>query len=185
MVLTPSNMLPLGTVAPDFSLPDTISKKDYTLSNLQSPKGTVIMFISNHCPYVKHIREKLVDLAKNYQIKGISFIAINANDAIAYPDDSPEKMETTAKTFGFTFPYLYDESQEVAKAYQAACTPDFFIFDNKNKCVYRGQFDDSRPGNNIPVTGEALQSALDHLLEGKSIPPHQKPSVGCNIKWRN
>lgn len=184
MALTPSNMMPLGTAAPDFTLLDTISGKKMTLSELKSDTGTVVMFICNHCPYVIHIETALVDFAKSYQAKGINFIAISSNDVDNYPDDSPEKMQHNAERLGFTFPYLYDESQEVAKAYDAACTPDFYIFDSDLKCVYRGQFDDSRPGNDATVDGASLGTALDALLAGQPIPEEQKPSMGCNIKWR-
>lgn len=184
MTLTPSLMLPLGTVAPDFNLPDTISGNLYTLKDLASPKGTVIMFICNHCPFVRHVRSKIISLAKVYQEKGVSFIAIGSNDATTYPDDAPEKMGCIGKELDFTFPYLYDETQEVAKSYQAACTPDFYVFDGDLKCVYRGQLDDSRPGNDIPVTGADLRSAIDSLLNGTPVDQNQKPSIGCNIKWK-
>jgi len=184
MVLTPTTPIPLGFIAPDFTLPDTISGRDSSLKELASENGTVIMFICNHCPYVKHVIEGIVALANDYIPKGISFIAISSNDAENYPDDSPEKMNEEAKRLGFPFPYLYDETQEVAKAYHAACTPDFNIFDGALKCVYRGQLDDSRPGNNIPVIGKDIRKALDDLLEGKKISEDQIPSIGCNIKWK-
>ena len=184
MALTPSNMLPLGTIAPYFELVDTVSNKKTNLHELKSPVATVIMFICNHCPYVKYIQTEIVKLAKEYQAKNISFIAISSNDITRYPDDAPEKMQQNAQQLGFTFPYLFDETQTVAKAYQAACTPDFYIFDKDLKCVYRGQFDDARPGNNIPVTGNSIRTALENLLAGKPINPEQKPSMGCNIKWR-
>lgn len=184
MALTPSRMLPLGTKAPAFELIDSISGKKMSLEELKSPIATVIMFICNHCPFVKHIQTQLVELVKKYQAKNISFIAINSNDVDAYPEDAPEKMREIAKKFDFTFPYLFDETQQVAKAYEAACTPDFYIFDRDLKCVYRGQFDDSRPGNAIPVTGNSLQAALENILAGKAVDPNQKPSMGCNIKWR-
>lgn len=184
MALTPSNMLPLGTIAPSFVLVDSISNKKMSLHELKSPVATVVMFICNHCPYVKHIQHELVKFVKEHQAKNISFIAINANDITRYSDDAPEKMRENAIESGFTFPYLFDETQEIAKAYQAACTPDFYIFDKDLKCIYRGQFDDSRPGNNIPVTGHSMRSALENLLAGKSISSDQKPSVGCNIKWK-
>lgn len=178
-------MLPLGTPAPVFELLDTISGKKLNLQQLKSNIATVIMFICNHCPYVKHIQPDLGALAKEYQKKNISFVAINSNDIVNYPDDAPDKMKEIADKFGYSFPYLYDETQEVAKAYQAACTPDFYVFNKDLQCVYRGQFDDSRPGNKIPVTGDDLRAALDNILHNKPVDPNQKPSVGCNIKWKN
>lgn len=184
MAETLSTMLPLGTVAPDFTLLDTRTEKSVSLQELQSKKGTVIMFICNHCPYVKHIQKKLVEVANIYQKKGITFIAINSNDVKAYPADSPSKMREEAETFHYSFPYLYDETQTVAKAYQAACTPDFYIFDDAMACVYRGRFDDATPGNHHVVTGRDLIGALDSLLSNKPIEQNQKPSIGCNIKWR-
>ncbi len=185
MAATASVMVPLGTPAPDFTLPDVISGERRSLGQLKGEKGTVVMFICNHCPYVKHILEKLVEVAKAYIPKGIAFIAINANDPDQYPEDSPENMKHVAERLGFPFPYLFDETQEVAKAYQAVCTPDFFVYDPQLRLVYRGQFDDARPGNAIPVTGKDLRAALDALLEGRTIPEaEQKPSLGCNIKWR-
>lgn len=184
MALTPSTMMPLGNTAPDFSLPDTISGKTLSLQQLKGTKGTLVMFICNHCPYVKHIKDALAKLGKDYQDSGISIIAINANDAVNYPDDAPDKMTAFAKQNGFVFPYLYDESQAVAKAYAAACTPDLFLFDASLKCVYRGQFDDSRPGNDIPVTGKDLRAAMDAVLAGKTVDAKQTPSIGCNIKWK-
>lgn len=189
MALTPSTMMPLGTTAPDFTLPDfnskeNVSGKSLSLQQLKGAKGTLVMFICNHCPYVKHIQSALGQLGKDYQHSGLAIVAINANDAVKYPDDAPEKMTAFAKQNGFVFPYLYDESQQVAKAYNAACTPDFFLFDGNLKCVYRGQFDDSRPGNNIPVSGKDLRSAMDQLLAGKTIASQQTPSIGCNIKWK-
>lgn len=184
MALTPSTMVPLGTKAPEFSLKDVISGKMLTLSQLKSDKASVVMFICNHCPFVKHVRKELVHVANDYIPKGVSFIAINSNDVQQYPEDSPENMMRTAEELKFPFPYLYDETQDVAKTYDAACTPDFFIFDQDLKCVYRGQFDDSRPGNDIPVTGKDLKNALSCLLNGDSVPQDQKPSIGCNIKWK-
>lgn len=189
MALTPSTMMPLGTQAPDFTLPDTISGKALGLQQLKGKKGTLVMFICNHCPYVKHIKEALTKLGKDYMDKnnansGISIIAINANDAVKYPDDAPDKMTLFAKQNGFVFPYLHDDSQNVAKRYGAACTPDLFLFDGSLKCVYRGQFDDSRPGNDIPVTGKDLRTAMDQLMAGKTISANQTPSIGCNIKWK-
>ena len=185
MALTPSTMLALNTLAPAFTLPDVIKGKSMSLQELKSDVATVIMFICNHCPFVKHIQYELVKVAHEYQAKNISFIAISSNDVKHYPDDAPDKMQELALHLGFPFPYLYDESQAVAKAYQAACTPDFYIFDKDLKCVYRGQFDNSRPGNNIPVTGKDIRNALDNILTGKAVDPNQKPSIGCNIKWKS
>lgn len=184
MVVTPSSMLPIGTPAPAFNLPDTVSGETLSLDQLKSDKATVIMFICNHCPYVQHIHHKLVDITNAYQSKGIQFIAISANDVEKYPEDGPDKMREMAETLGFLFPYLYDESQDVAKAYHAECTPDFFIFDHDLKCVYRGCFDESSPGNDIPVTGDKLGAALDAILAGEPVANDQKPSIGCNIKWK-
>jgi len=184
MARTPSNMLDLGTIAPEFSLLNTVNQQSLTFAQAHGENGTVVMFICNHCPYVKHVFEGIVRLAKDYQKKAIGFVAISSNDVENYPDDSPELMQQTAEAQGFTFPYLYDETQEVAKAYDAACTPDFYLFDDAQRLVYRGQMDDSRPGNEIPVTGKDLRDALDALLSGASINPLQKPSLGCNIKWK-
>ena len=185
MARTPSNMIPLGTLAPNFNLTDTVSGNTLALESLKGEMGTVIMFICNHCPFVKHVNAGIVSLANDYQSRGIGFIAISSNDVENYPDDAPELMAVNAEQEGFIFPYLYDESQEVAKAYDAACTPDFYLFDQKLGLVYRGQLDDSRPGNGIPVSGADLRSALDALLEGKPIDLLQKPSIGCNIKWKD
>lgn len=185
MALTPSNMIPLGTKAPDFQLPDTVSGRQLSLSELKSDKATVIMFICNHCPYVKHIQNGLVKLANDYIPKGVTFIAINSNDVLNYPDDSPENMKKVAKKLGYPFPFLFDESQSVAKAYDAACTPDFYIFDKEMKLVYRGQMDDSRPWNGKPVTGRDIRKALDSVLGGNEVSDEQVPSMGCNIKWKN
>lgn len=184
MALTPSNMMPLGTIAPDFELPDTVSGERKKLQQLRGDKGTVVMFICNHCPFVKHIDKALVQLGQDYQGSEISIIAISANDVSSFPEDSPEKMAQKAHDLGYSFPYLYDESQTVAKAYQAACTPDLYLFDAALACVYRGQFDDSRPGNDIPVTGSDLRAAIDNLLAGTSVSDDQKPSIGCNVKWK-
>jgi thiol-disulfide isomerase/thioredoxin len=184
MALTPSTMLPLGTIAPDFVLPDTITGQDMALQALKSDMATVIMFICNHCPYVKHVSHELALLARDYQAQGVSFIAINSNDVEKHPDDAPDKMRQTAHDWGLSFPYLYDETQEVAKQYQAACTPDFYIFDGELRCVYRGQLDDSRPKTDIPVTGQDLRVALNAVLAGEAVNPVQKPSMGCNIKWK-
>lgn len=180
----PSNMIPLGTIAPEFELLDTKTGKKLSLQQLKSNTATVIMFICNHCPYVKHIMPKLVEVATNYQARGINFIAISSNDVKMYPQDSPEMMQKEAQEKNFPFPYLFDETQTVALNYQAACTPDFYIFDKNLHCVYRGRFDDSTPGNQIPVTGKDIQAALDALLAQKQINTDQKPSLGCSIKWR-
>ncbi len=177
-------MIPLGFKAPDFNLPDTVSGEKKKLEELKSDKATVVMFICNHCPYVNHVIEGIVKLAKDYIPKGVSFIAINSNDVEKYPDDSPELMKDVAKRLNFPFPYLFDETQEVAQAYDAACTPDFSIFDGDLKCIYRGQLDDSRPGNNEPVTGKDIRVALDAILNGEKVSEEQKPSIGCNIKWK-
>jgi thiol-disulfide isomerase/thioredoxin len=177
-------MIPLGTKAPDFRLLDTVSGNYFTLSDLASDKATVIMFICNHCPYVKHIQGKLAEVANLYRKKNVSFIAISSNDVSNYPADSPDNMRAEALNHHYSFPYLYDETQEVAKAYQAACTPDFYIFDQNLCCVYRGRFDASTPGNNQPVTGNELCRALDNILAGNPVNPDQKASVGCNIKWK-
>lgn len=185
MARTPSNMLDLGTKAPNFSLLNTVDAKHYTFDNVKGGNGTVVMFICNHCPYVKHVFEGICTLALDYQSKGVGFVAISSNDVVNYPDDSPELMKTTALEQGFSFPYLYDETQEVAKAYDAACTPDFYLFDSQQELIYRGQMDDSRPQNGIPVTGKDIRSALDALLNGALINSLQKPSLGCNIKWKS
>ncbi len=184
MADTASTMLPLGSKAPDFTLLDTISNSHLNLEQLKGDKGTLIMFICNHCPFVKHVNPTLVKLGKKYPALGINFVAISSNDVINYPQDSPELMKETAEEENYPFPYLYDETQDIAKAYEAACTPDFFLFDNGLELVYRGQLDDSRPGNGIPVTGSDLREAMDALLENKRINPNQKPSIGCNIKWK-
>ena len=184
MVQTPSNMMPLGTHAPNFTLPDTVSGKDLSLQELKGEHATVIMFICNHCPFVKHIQDELVKLGQDYPAEGVSIVAISSNDVDNYSDDSPQNMKILADSLGYRFPYLYDETQQVAKAYDATCTPDFFIFDEDLKCVYRGQLDDSRPGNNIPVTGSDIRNALTSVLSGDEVSLQQKPSVGCNIKWK-
>lgn len=184
MVATPSNMLPLGSKAPDFTLVDTRTDHLVSLAESKSAIATVIMFLSNHCPYVKHVQPKLVELAQQYQPQGIVFIAISSNNVAAYPADGPEKMREEAANAQYSFPYLYDESQEIAKAYHAACTPDFYIFDKDLLCVYRGCLDESTPGNNKPLTGAHLRAALDNILAGKPVSTEQKPSIGCNIKWK-
>ncbi len=183
MALTSSRMHPLGTQAPSFELPDAVSGKVLSLDKLKSPKGTVIMFICNHCPFVQHIGAQLVKVATTFKAKGISFIAINSNDITNYPEDAPDKMRDVAIRFKYPFPYLFDETQDVAKAYGAECTPDFFVYDADLKSYYCGQFDDSSPGKSKPVTGEALSHALEALLAGKPAPQNQQPSIGCNIKW--
>lgn len=183
MARTPSTMVELGTLAPDFSLPDTTGKQ-VSLSDFQGSPALLVVFMCNHCPYVKHIREEFAAFAREYQAKGLSVVGINANDVANYPDDSPEKMAEEVQTVGYTFPYLYDESQAVAKAYQAACTPDFFLFDRERRLVYRGQFDDSRPRNDLPTTGKDLRAAVDAVLAGKAPSPEQTASLGCNIKWK-
>lgn len=183
MARTPSTMLELGTTAPDFSLPEPATGKAISLEDFAG-RPVLVVFICNHCPYVLHIAEKLAEIAREYQQRGIEFIAINSNDVANYPDDSPDKMPAMSEKYGFTFPYLFDESQEVAKAYRAACTPDFYLFDADHKLVYRGQFDDARPRNDEPVTGADLRDAINALLA--NLPPleEQKPSLGCNIKWK-
>ena len=183
MALTPSNMMPLGTSAPDFCLPDTVSGKEVCLSDVRGEIATVVMFICNHCPFVKHIQDELVRLGQEYPSQGVSLIAVSSNDAVEYPEDSPENMKALAKSLEYTFPYLYDETQEVAKSYTAACTPDFFVFDADRTLVYRGQFDDARPSNRIPVTGADLRAAVDAVLADQEVSAVQKPSIGCNIKW--
>jgi len=183
MALTPSTMLPLGTAAPDFKLPDT-SGKIVSLADFQGQAALLVIFMCNHCPYVVHLRAGLAQLARDYKAKNVGIVGINSNDAENYPSDSPAMMKNEVKAIGYTFPYLYDESQAVAKSYRAACTPDIFLFDKNRKLVYRGQFDDSRPGNGIPVSGKDLRAALDAVLAGRPVPEKQKASVGCNIKWK-
>ncbi len=184
MSLKESNMLPLGTLAPDFTLLDTVSGQPMSLKSIQSEVATLIMFTCNHCPYVLHINAQLVDLAKEYQAKGVAVVAISSNDVENYPQDSPLKMTELAKEVGYTFPYLYDESQEVAKAYDAACTPDFYVFDGAMKLQYRGRLCASRPNSDIAVTGKDLRAALDAVLHKTPVDTKQYPSAGCNIKWK-
>jgi len=184
MARTPSTMVRLGTKAPDFTLPDTVSGKSLSLTNIEGETATMIMFICNHCPFVKHVNTELVRLADDYKNKGIGFVAISSNDVINHPDDAPGLMTQVAKRLKYPFPYLYDESQETAKAYDAACTPDFFIYDKDLQLVYRGQLDDSRPGNEIPVTGKDIRRALDCIINDQPVPQEQRPSIGCNIKWK-
>lgn len=183
MAVTPSTMLPLGTPAPAFHLPDTRGKL-VSLDDAPEAKAYLVCFICNHCPFVIHIREELARFAREYQQRGVFIVGINANDVKTHPDDSPEQMVREAQKAGYTFPYLFDETQDTAKAYRAACTPDFFLFDRRRMLVYRGQFDDSRPGNGIPVTGKDLRAAIEAVLAGKSPSAEQRPSIGCNIKWK-
>lgn len=183
MVKTLSTMLSLGTKAPDFSLPDTSGKR-VSLSDFADAPALLVVFMCNHCPYVKHVAAGLAELVREYQQRGVAVVGINANDAASYPDDAPAKMADEVKLRGYTFPYLCDETQAVAKAYRAACTPDFYLFDRQRRLVYRGQMDSSRPGNNVPVTGGDLRAALDAVLAGKPLATDQKPSIGCNIKWK-
>ena len=184
MALTPSNIMVTGTQAPNFTLPDTVSDKTLSLENLKGENGTVVMFICNHCPFVIHINALLVDLAKECNVKGISFVAISSNDVLNYPQDAPDLMKIHAEQNKYPFPYLYDETQEIAKAYDAACTPDIYVFDKELKLHYHGQLDESRPGNNIPLTGNDIKEAFELLLESKPYPKTSKPSMGCNIKWK-
>ncbi len=184
MPVTPSNMLPLGTVAPDFLLPDAVSGRTLGLADVRGESGTLLMFICNHCPFVVHIQKGLHDLGRDYADSGIGIAAVSANDVETHPQDSPAHMQDFAVQNGFAFPYLYDESQEVARRYSAACTPDFFLFDAAMKCVYRGRFDESRPGSDVPVTGRDLREAMDALLAGQPVGQNQQPSMGCNIKWK-
>lgn len=185
MARTASKMIPLGTIAPDFNLDDVMSSDYMSLSQIRGEKGTVIMFICNHCPFVMHVNEELVRIANDYTVTGFGFAAISSNDIKAYPQDAPEHMYTTARKNKYPFPYLFDSTQEVAKAYDAACTPDFFVFDASLKLVYRGQLDNSRPANGIPVNGRDLREALDNILNNHPQRTEQKPSIGCNIKWKS
>lgn len=185
MAKTESRMLPLGTPAPDFALPDTVSGRTVRLDDVAGDKGTLVMFICNHCPFVKHVLDELVRLGHDYGDRAIGLVAISSNDVTGYPQDRPERMKELAESAGFTFPYLYDEHQNTARAYNAACTPDFYLFDSQRKLVYRGQVDGSRPGNSVPVTGADVRAALDALLDGKPVAKDQKPSIGCNIKWKS
>ncbi|MEQ8417869.1 MAG: thioredoxin family protein [Imperialibacter sp.] len=186
MASTYSTMLPLGTKAPDFKLLDTASDKMASLNDVKGDKGTVVMFICNHCPYVIHVLDEVLAIAGEYQSKGIGFVAISSNDVVNYPEDGPGQMKIKAKEKAFSFPYLYDETQEIAKAYQAACTPDFYVFDSELKCVYRGRLDASTPRNGQPLTGKDLRNALYAVLLDKTVSEEeQQPSMGCNIKWRS
>ncbi len=184
MALTPSTMVALGTKAPDFSLPEVVTGKTLSLKDFSGKKSLLIMFVCQHCPYVQHIKEELARLGQNYVSKDIAIVAVSSNDAQNYPDDSPGQLKEMAIELGFTFPFCYDETQSVAKAYKAACTPDFFLYDQDRKLVYRGQLDDSRPGNGKPINGQDLRKAIDALLNKKTVDTHQKPSMGCNIKWK-
>jgi len=177
-------MLPLGTMAPPFSLPDTVSGKTLSIADVQGPKATVVMFICNHCPYVIHVNEAIVKLAKEYQAIGVGFVAISSNDVVNYPQDGPDLMRTHALNVGYPFPYLYDKTQEIAKVYDAACTPDFYVFNKDLRLVYRGQLDGSRPNSGKPVTGSDLRAALDAVIVGRPVTTLQRPSGGCNIKWK-
>lgn len=183
MALTASTMLPLGTPAPSFSLVDTVSGKVLELQEVQGVQGTLLMFLCNHCPYVKHVNPELLRLARDYSARGLGIVAISSNDARAYPQDGPEHMRETALQFGYSFPYLYDPTQAVARSYAAACTPDFFLFDANLRLAYRGRLDDSTPGNGRPLSGADLRAAIDALLTGRAPDAHQQPSLGCNIKW--
>jgi len=184
MAFTESNMMPLGSDAPPFALPDTVSGKTIRLKDIASDKATVIMFICNHCPYVVHVNDEIVRLANAYIVKGISFVAISSNDVVNYPEDGPDRMKVVAEKLKYPFPYLYDESQNVARAFDAACTPDFYVFDGDLKLAYRGRLDDSRPKNTNPLTGKDLRAALDAVLSGTPVAEKQYPSAGCNIKWK-
>lgn len=184
MARTPSTMLELGTVAPAFSLLEPATGRKVSLTDFRAAPGLLVMFICNHCPYVKHIRAGLAQFARQYQDNGLAIVGVSSNDAANYPDDSPEKMKQEVREAGYVFPYLYDETQAVAKAYRAACTPDFFLFDGGRKLVYRGQFDASRPNSDVPVTGADMRAAVDALLVGRAPAADQKPSLGCNIKWK-
>ncbi len=183
MAVTPSTRLELGTTAPDFHLGDAVSGKVLSLADFKDAPALVVAFVCNHCPYVKHLGKSLAAFGRDVQAKGVAMVGISSNDVSTHPQDGPEKMAQEAREVGYTFPYLYDETQDVAKAYRAACTPDFYVFDGERRLVYRGQFDDSRPGNKLPITGADLRDAVDAVLEGREISADQKPSMGCNIKW--
>jgi peroxiredoxin len=183
MVRTESTMLPLGTRAPHFSLPN-VDGSNVALGDFAAASALLVAFLSNHCPFVKHVQHGFARLARDYQARGVAVVAISANDVETYPDDAPDKMKLEAAIAGYTFPYLFDASQAVAKSYRAACTPDFYVFDQARKLVYRGQMDAARPGNPVPVTGSDLRAALDAVLAGRGVAPDQRPSLGCNIKWR-
>lgn len=184
MAQTPSNMLPLGTKAPNFSLPATNFSESFSFEAIKGEKGTLVLFICNHCPFVLHVIDEIVMIANDYRVQGIGIVAISSNDVVKYPQDAPDKMADFTLENKIDFPYLYDETQEVAKAYDAACTPDFYLFDAQDKLVYRGQLDDSRPGNGIPISGSDLRNAIDAIVYNRKLNPEQKPSIGCNIKWK-
>ena len=184
MALTPSTMLALGTKAPEFQLPDVVSGRTVSLASFTEQQGLLVMFICRHCPYVQHVKDELARLGHDYAAKPVGLIAISSNDVAHYPDDAPDRLKAMAKELGLSFPVCYDQSQEVAKRYTAACTPDFFLFDRNRRLVYRGQLDDSRPGNGKPVTGQDLRAALECVLSNRPVSPDQKPSIGCNIKWK-
>jgi peroxiredoxin len=184
MAVTPSTMLPLGTPLPSFRLRDTVSGRMISSEELRDAPALLVAILCNHCPYVKHIRRGFVTFANEYRARGLAVVAVCANDAHSHPEDAPEEMAREARSLGFGFPYLHDETQETAKAFRAACTPEFYLFDAERKLVYRGQFDGSRPGNGLPVTGDDLRAAADAALEGRPVRPEQTPSVGCNVKWR-
>ena len=184
MALTPSTMLALGTKAPDFSLPEVVSGKTISLKSFSGKEALLVMFICRHCPYVEHVQDELARLGRDYAGKSVGIVAISSNDAANYPEDAPKNLKEMAKRLGLVFPYCYDESQEVARAYEVACTPDFFLFDKDRALIYRGQLDESRPGNNKPLNGKDLRAALDAVLSGCPVSADQKPSVGCNIKWK-
>lgn len=184
MSLTPSNMLPLGTKAPDFLLPASNFNRNISFEEIRGKKGTLVIFMCNHCPYVLHVIEEIVMIANDYRVQGIGIVAISSNDIVNYPQDAPEKMADFAFVNKIEFPYLYDETQDIAKSYDAACTPDFYLFDNQDKLIYRGQLDDSRPGNGILVSGSDLRNAIDSIIYNRHLNEVQKPSMGCNIKWK-
>ena len=185
MALTPSVMTQLGTKAPDFSLPDVVSGKKISLGTFKDKKLVLVMFICRHCPYVQHVKKELARIGKDYASKDVGIVAISSNDAAGYPDDAPAKLKEMAEEEGFVFPFCYDETQGTAKAYAAACTPDFFLYNKERQLIYRGELDDSRPGNGKPVTGRELRAAIDAALADRAVSPNQKPSVGCNIKWKS
>lgn len=184
MSLTPSNMLPLGTKAPDFNLPAANFNENFRFSDCKGEKGTLVIFMCNHCPFVIHVKDEIVKIANDYRVQGLGIVAISSNDIVSYPQDSPEKMADFALKNKIEFPYLYDESQQVAKAYDAACTPDFYLFKSNDTLIYRGQLDDSRPGNGIPLSGSDLRNAIDAIIYNRALNELQKPSIGCNIKWK-
>jgi peroxiredoxin len=184
MARTPSSMIALGSTAPEFQLPDVVTGKAVSRKQATGTKGMLVMFICRHCPFVKHVQDELAAIGRDYQRSGVGIVAISANDESGFPEDRPEKLAEMSRELDFTFPYLFDETQDVARAYDAQCTPDFFLYDAQAKLVYRGQLDDSRPGSGIPVTGKDLRAALDALIAGRPISPEQRPSIGCNIKWR-